>query len=193
MNGAFFTMRSLVLIGSLMAGLGLGGTVAAAPPVAGPVAAAAKPAPPTTAPPKGATTASAQPAAAAPAAATSGEDSASQTYVLGPADVIEVSVLGRPDFTTKGRIAEDGTLSLPYLGSVKVSDMTANQLSEDLAKSLLHGGYYVNPIVKVEIVSFASRYVTVLGNVGTPGLVPVDRPYRLSEICLLYTSPSPRD
>ena len=37
-------------------------------------------------------------------------------------------------------------------------------------------------IVEVEVVSYASRYVTVLGAVGSPGLIPMDRPYRLSEI-----------
>jgi polysaccharide export outer membrane protein len=36
--------------------------------------------------------------------------------------------------------------------------------------------------VKVEVTAFGSRYVTVLGNFGAPGLVPIDHPYRLSEI-----------
>lgn len=36
--------------------------------------------------------------------------------------------------------------------------------------------------MRVEIVSFASRYVIVLGAVANPGLVPVNRSYRLSEI-----------
>jgi polysaccharide export outer membrane protein len=124
-------------------------------------------------------------AALAPAAAQPGpasDDAASRTYLLGAADVIVVSVLGQPDFTTKGRIGEDGTLRVPYLGSVVAADKTTDQLADDLAKSLQAGGYYAHPIVKVDIDSYGSRYVTVLGNVATPGLVPVDRPYRLSEI-----------
>jgi len=36
--------------------------------------------------------------------------------------------------------------------------------------------------VNVEVVGYASRYVTVLGNVGSPGLVPINRAYKLSEI-----------
>jgi polysaccharide biosynthesis/export protein len=36
--------------------------------------------------------------------------------------------------------------------------------------------------VTVEVVGYASRYVTVLGAVGQPGLIPINRPYRLSEI-----------
>ncbi len=107
---------------------------------------------------------------------------ADQTYMLGPADVIEVSVLGQADFTTRGRIGEDGTIRLPYLGSVPAGGRTISQLSDEVGKALNKGGFYSHAIVKVEIVSYASRYVTVLGDVTSPGLIPVDRAYRLSEI-----------
>jgi len=133
-------------------------------------------------PPKAAATA---PAAASLAAAPSGDSSgqvAPGSYILGPADVIEVSVLGRQDFDVKDRISEDGTIRVPYLGTVKAADKTAAQFEDELGKALEGGGYFTHPIVKVDIVSFGSRYVTVLGQVGTPGLVPVDRAYRLSEI-----------
>jgi polysaccharide export outer membrane protein len=62
------------------------------------------------------------------------------------------------------------------------ANKTINAFADDLAKALEAGGYYSHPIVKVDIISYGSRYVTVLGNVVNPGLVPVDRPYRLSEI-----------
>ena len=114
--------------------------------------------------------------------ATTTAAAADSAYVLGPDDVIEVSVLGRSDFTTRGRVGADGTFLLPYLGSVKVGSQTAEQFGVGLQHSLESGGYFAHPIVKVDIVSYASRYVVVLGSVTTPGLVPIDRPYRLSEI-----------
>ena len=104
------------------------------------------------------------------------------SYILGPSDVIEVSVLGRPDFTTKGRIGEDGTFRLPFLGAILAANKTTVQLSDDVAKALDVGGYFAHPIVKIEVASYASRYVTVLGAVAKPDLVTVDRAYRLSEI-----------
>lgn len=105
-----------------------------------------------------------------------------QAYVLGPEDVVEVQVLGRSDFDTRARIEPDGTIQLPYLGSVAASNRTSAELREEVQRALEKGGFFAKPIVSVSIVSFASRYVTVLGSVVTPGLVPVDRPYRLSEI-----------
>jgi polysaccharide biosynthesis/export protein len=104
------------------------------------------------------------------------------SYVLGPQDVIEVAVLGRNDFTTRARVGEDGMIQLPFLGTLQAAKKTTTQLSADIGQALEKGGYFSNPILRVEIVAYASRYVTVLGAVATPGLVPVDRPYHLSEI-----------
>lgn len=118
------------------------------------------------------------------AASAQAPDSAApmQSYVLGPEDVVEVNVLGRADFLTRARVRPDGTIQLPYLGSVPAANKTAQQLGEEVGRALKSGGYFASPIVSVDIVSYASRYVTVLGAVGNPGLVPVDRAYRLSEI-----------
>jgi polysaccharide export outer membrane protein len=118
----------------------------------------------------------AKPVAAAAAA------SSDKNYVLGSGDVIELKVLGRKDFDSQNRIAEDGGIKVPYLGAIVVKGMTAEQLGEYLSKELDKRGFYAHPIVTVDITSFASRYVTVLGEVGAPGLVPIDRPYQLSEI-----------
>jgi polysaccharide export outer membrane protein len=107
---------------------------------------------------------------------------AASDYVLGPGDVVEAQVLGRSDFSARGRIGADGSFQLPFVGSIAAANKTATELSVDIGKALEAGGYFAHPIVKVEIVSYASRYVIVLGSVGAPGLVPVDRAYRLSEI-----------
>ena len=120
------------------------------------------------------------PTLAAPAA--SDVRDAPAPYILGPADVIEVSVLGRNDFTTKGRIDGDGTFRVPFIGAIAAANRTAVQLSDDIARALDAGGYFAHPIVKVEVTSYASRYVTVMGAIVHPDLVTVDRTYRLSEI-----------
>ena len=99
-------------------------------------AASASAAPPPAAPPPAAprqAAASTNPAVAATDQVPAAANGASQHYVLGPADVIEVSVLGRPDFTVKDRIGEDGTIRTPYLGPVKAADKTTVQFADELA------------------------------------------------------------
>jgi len=121
-----------------------------------------------------------KPAAGAPAPAAN--DIPAPSYILGSQDVIQVDALGRSDFSTKARISSDGTVQLPFLGVFPAADRTTVQLRDDIAAALQKGGFFAKPIIQVEVVSFASRYVTVLGAVGAPGLIPVERPYRLSEI-----------
>jgi polysaccharide export outer membrane protein len=103
-------------------------------------------------------------------------------YVLGNGDVIETAALGRSDFTARVQVQEDGTVQLPFIGSVPAAGRTVLALRDDLRTRLMRGGYLENPAVSVTVASFASRYVTVLGQVNQPGVVPIDRAYRLSEI-----------
>lgn len=119
--------------------------------------------------------------ASAPAAAASSASAANQEYVLGPEDVVEISVLGTND-KTRGKVYTDGTLQVNLIGKVTAAGKTPPQLGAEIATQLKAGGFYSDPVVSVEIVGFSSRYVTVLGAVGNPGLVPINRPYRLSEI-----------
>lgn len=126
----------------------------------------------------------APPPAAAPATAPAPAAVANpdNDYVIGPDDVIEVDLLGQPDFKTRARIKGDGTMPLPFLGSVEARGQTPTTLKRLIESRLKSGGYYASPIINVEIVSYASRYVIVLGEFAAAGLQPVDRPYRVSEI-----------
>jgi polysaccharide export outer membrane protein len=124
---------------------------------------------------------SAQPASA-DASASPSAAGPNQGYILGPQDVVEVDVLGQADFKVRAPVAADGSIELPYIGKVTAANKTTAQLSEDITHALVAGGYYSHPILSIEIVAYASRYVTVLGEVGAPGLVPIDRSYRLSEV-----------
>src|ERR1700742_2681448 len=108
------------------------------------------------------------PAIVAPAAAPAAQTTATPDlgYILGPEDVIQVDVLGRSDFSAKSKVGTDGKIQLPLLGSVDASNRTVLQLSDDIKRALQKGGFFTQPIVAVQVVSYASRYVTVLGAVG---------------------------
>lgn len=109
-------------------------------------------------------------------------EGASSAYVLGRDDVVEVGLLGGGYSGGRVRVQADGTIQLPFIGKVQAADSTTSELSETVRKALQSGGYFADPVVTVEVVGYASRYVVVLGAVGNPGLVPINRPYRLSEI-----------
>lgn len=102
-------------------------------------------------------------------------------YILGPEDVIDVEVVGQPD-KARARVYSDGTIQLNLVGKLTASGKTPKELGIEIGQALKRGGFYADPAVNVEVSSYASRYVTVLGAVGTPSLVPINRAYRLSEI-----------
>ena len=103
-------------------------------------------------------------------------------YILGNGDIIEVSVVGREEYKARVQVQVDGTVQLPFIRSVPAAEMTTAQLQDEVARRLKVGGYYTDPVVSVMVAGYASRYVVVLGQVGTPGLLPIDRNYRLSEV-----------
>jgi polysaccharide biosynthesis/export protein len=103
-------------------------------------------------------------------------------YVLGPSDVIEVSVLGRDDYKTRVQVQADGTIALPLIGTVTAANVTVTQLRDEVKRRLIAGGFFSKPEVSVTLTSGVSRYVVVLGEVGSPGVLPIEREYRLSEI-----------
>lgn len=119
---------------------------------------------------------------AAPAQDAAAKNPIDPSYILGPGDIVEVGIVGRDDFNTRARVGADGKILLPYIGSVVAANRSTLELADDIRKALVAGGYFAKPVVRAEAVGIASRYATVLGSVGSPGLVPLDRKYRLSEV-----------
>jgi polysaccharide biosynthesis/export protein len=103
-------------------------------------------------------------------------------YVLGLGDIIDVSLVGRTDYSARSRVGPDGTVLLPLVGAIPAKDKTATELAEMVRQALEKGRFFSQVAVRVDVLAVASRYVTVLGQVGAPSLVPLDRAYRLSEI-----------
>jgi polysaccharide export outer membrane protein len=75
--------------------------------------------------------------------------SADEGYIIGPEDVIEVNVLGQPEFRTQARVESDGSIALPFLGKQQVNGQTPLTLAAAVSSRLKAGGYYTNPVATV--------------------------------------------
>lgn len=89
-------------------------------------------------------------------------------YVLSANDQVAVEVFGEDDLRTSGRLNAEGNLSLPLLGSVRLSGLTLTQATARVTE-LYARDYLVNPKVNVMLVGYAKRRFTVLGQVNRPG------------------------
>lgn len=124
------------------------------------------------------------PAAAQSAAPNGAAASPARGYVLGPDDTVQVVVYGQAEFNVTTRIKSDGTIVMPLIGVVKADGLTNIALAKDIGDRLVAGGFLKQPLVNVEVVAYVSRSVNVAGNVGSPGIVPLDRPYHALEVLL---------
>ncbi len=92
-------------------------------------------------------------------------------YVLGAEDVIEVSIFQSPELSRTLPIRPDGRISLPLVGEVMASGMTAKELSAELQRRL--GSYVQDPRVTVIVQEIHAPRVYVLGEVARPGAYPI--------------------
>lgn len=104
------------------------------------------------------------------------------SFTLGVGDSVNVGLVGRTDFDSQAQVSSEGTIYLPLIGQVKALGLTTATLSKDVEAALKKGGFFADPLVHIEVTGVASRYATILGDVSSPGLLPLDRDYHLSDI-----------
>lgn len=92
---------------------------------------------------------------------------------IGGGDLLRVSVFGAADYNHEVRVAEDGSITLPFIGQVHAAGLTTSRLAADLQSRLSQGGFFNNPQVQVFVKEYATQGVSVLGEVKTPGVYPL--------------------
>ncbi len=89
-------------------------------------------------------------------------------YIIGPEDLLEVSVFELEGLNKTVRVSEEGMITLPLLGEVRAEGHTRRGL-EEVVRNLLEEKYINSPQVSVFIREFRSRSVSVIGSVQKPG------------------------
>lgn len=88
-------------------------------------------------------------------------------YVIGPEDVLDISVWKNADISRTVPVRPDGKISLPLLNDVQASGLSPMQLRDALTQALT--AYIPEPAVSVLVREVHSFKVTVIGQVKTPG------------------------
>lgn len=113
-------------------------------------------------------------------------EAARDDYLLGPGDAIRIQVFQNPDLTVEARVSEAGVISFPLLGALRIGGMSPTNVEKLIAQRLRDGKYLQNPQVTVNVTTFRSQQVSVLGNVTRPGRYPLETTgMRLSEVLSL--------
>ena len=124
------------------------------------------------------------PVVAAPAPASVPADApATGEYGVGPGDVLEVNVIGNDDLSRIPTVQTNGAITYPLLGEVQVAGLTVAEIRRKLT-NLLEKDYLVKPQVEVKVREFNSQYVSVVGEVNSPGRKPLRGRTRLIDALL---------
>jgi|GEM_PF-1106124 len=89
-------------------------------------------------------------------------------YIVGPNDVINVSLIGVPDLSQESiKVQPDGKIDLAGLGNIKVAGLTLEEVRNEL--TLKYANYVRNPDVSVKLERSRPFIVQVTGAVNQPG------------------------
>lgn len=96
----------------------------------------------------------------------------SPEYIVGPQDLLTVSVQGVAELTRDVIVDQDGTFDFPYIGRIAAGGKGVRAIEAEI-KGRLSPRYLVNPVVSVEVKAFRSQVVYVFGAVVRPGSVKI--------------------
>jgi polysaccharide export outer membrane protein len=112
------------------------------------------------------------------------KDSADQSNSvrLGPGDLVEVNVYNVPELASKVRVSNSGDVYLPLIDYVHVDGLTLEEAQTLIQKRLEDGGFVRSPHVTIFVDEANSQSVTVIGEVGKPGIYPDAADRKLYEV-----------
>lgn len=118
---------------------------------------------------------------------TSGEkasriESNSSALVLGPGDELEVTVYGAPDLSGRTRVSNDGNISIPLIGYVRVAGLSSSEAEATIEAQLRKNNILNDPHVSVYAKEYSSSGISVAGEVAKPGFYSVLGPHRLFDV-----------
>src|SRR5687768_5188939 len=82
--------------------------------------------------------------------------------VLGPGDVVKLSVYGSPDLALETRVSDSGNITFPLLGQVAVGGLSVAAAEKKIGDLLEKGGFLKKAQVNMLVTTLASQQVSVL-------------------------------
>jgi len=105
-------------------------------------------------------------------------------YLLGPGDLLHITVFEAEELETKARVSSRGSISVPLLGLVQVEDLTARE-AEIKIEEKYREKYIKDPHVTVFVEEHFSQRVTLVGEFKNPGTYDYPSKLRLLDVLAL--------
>ena len=112
-------------------------------------------------------------------------------YVVGPGDILQITVYGNEELSRAPTVQSNGTIGLPLLGDVAVTGLSTSEIQRKLT-ALLARDFLVNPQVEVKVKEYQSQFVSVVGEVNNPGRKALRGRTRLFDVLIEAGGFTPR-
>jgi protein involved in polysaccharide export with SLBB domain len=93
---------------------------------------------------------------------------ASESYVISSLDYLRMRIIGHDNISTEIRVSGDGTVSLPYISTIRVAGKTVQEARREIYERY-NADYFVEPQIELTVISYSPRRVQVLGMVNSQG------------------------
>ena len=103
-----------------------------------------------------------------------------EDFLLAPGDLLSVKVFMQAEYSPTVRVGLDGTVELPFIGSVRLQGLTVRAAQVLVADRLRTGEYYRNPEVTIQVLESLNGSVTISGEVRA--VLPITGARRLIDV-----------
>ena len=101
---------------------------------------------------------------------------------LSPGFLLAMDVYDAPELSAELRLNAAGDINVPMIGVVHAAGLTLTDLSAEISDRLRKSRILNSPHVNLNVVQYAGRSVTVLGEVHNPGRLELLAPHSLAEV-----------
>ena len=114
-------------------------------------------------------------------------------YILGTSDSISINLTDTDDLDGVYKIDQEGMIDLPFIGKIKLSELTLNE-AQNLLLQIIKS-FYKNPDLQISIEEFNSNKVYIVGAVKNQITIPLnEQPLSIIEAAIQANfSPSAED
>jgi len=110
-------------------------------------------------------------------------------FVIGPEDILEISVWKDPDLTKQLIVRPDGRISFPLIGEIEAGGQKVKWLQEHIMKRIRE--YIPDAMVTVMVAQINSMKIYVVGKVVRPGEYRIGRKINVMQTLALAGGLSP--
>ena len=104
-------------------------------------------------------------------------------YILGPADIISINLTDTDDLDNSYEIDPDGMIDLPFIGKIKISELTVDE-AQNILRAVI-SDFYKNSDLQINVDEYNSSKVYIVGAVRNQLTINLDqKPIRIIEAAI---------